>query len=143
MKSIWFKPVTLDEINHWAAHRLMTTLGIELVAIGDDHLHARMPVDERTIQPMGCLHGGATCVLAETVGSIAAHFCIDPQLKMCVGLEINVNHIKSMQNGWVNAIARPLHLGKSTQIWDIQVQNEHQALVAVSRLTIAVLNKRI
>jgi 1,4-dihydroxy-2-naphthoyl-CoA hydrolase len=143
MKSIWFKPVTLVEVNHWAAHRLMTNLGIELVAIGDDYLHARMPVDERTIQPMGCLHGGATCVLAETVGSIAAHFCIDPQLKICVGLEINVNHIKSMRNGWVNAIARPLHLGQSTQIWDIQARNEQQALIAVSRLTIAVLNKRI
>ena len=143
MKSIWFKPVTLDEINHWAAHRLMTNLGIELIAIGNDYLHARMPVDERTIQPMGCLHGGATCVLAETVGSIAAHFYIDSQLKICVGLEINVNHIKSMRTGWVNAIARPLHLGQSTQIWDIQVQNEQEALVAVSRLTMAVLNKRI
>lgn len=142
MKRIWFKPFSIEEINRWSAHRLMNNLGIELVAIGDDYLRAKMPVDERTLQSMGCLHGGATCVLVETVGSIAGHFCIDPQLKFCVGLEINVNHVKAVRNGWVHAIARPLHLGQSTQIWDIQVRNEQQALVAVSRLTMAVLNKK-
>lgn len=142
MKQIWFKPVTLEEINQWATHQLMNNLGIELTAVGNDYLQAKMPIDERTLQPMGCLHGGATCVLAETVGSIAAHFCVDPAHQFCVGLEINVNHIKSMKSGWVNAIARPFHLGQSTQVWDIQVRNEKHDLVAVSRLTIAVLDKR-
>jgi len=142
MKQIWFKPVSLEEINRWSAHQLMNNLGIELISVGNDYLQAKMLVDERTIQPMGCLHGGATCVLAETIGSIAGHFCIDPLLKICVGLEINVNHVKSMRSGWVIATARPLHLGQSTQIWDIQIRNEEQALVAVSRLTIAVLKKK-
>jgi 1,4-dihydroxy-2-naphthoyl-CoA hydrolase len=142
MKQIWFIPVTIEEINRWSSHRLMDNLGIEFTAIGDDYLQAKMPVDERTIQPLGCLHGGASCVLAETIGSVAAHFCVDSKLKFCVGLEINVNHVKSMRSGWVNAIARPLHLGQSTQIWDIQIRNEQQTLIAVSRLTIAVLNKK-
>jgi uncharacterized protein (TIGR00369 family) len=141
MKSIWFNSTTIEDLKRWAAHRLMDNLGIEFTEIGNDFLRARMPVDERTLQPLGCLHGGATCVLAETIGSVAAHFCVDPMLKICVGLEINVNHVKSMRSGWVYATALPLHLGQSTQIWDIQVRNEQQALVAVSRLTMAVLQK--
>jgi len=141
MKSIWFKTTTLEEINHWSKHQLMDSLGIEITAIGDDYLEAKMPVDQKTLQPMGCLHGGATCVLAETIGSIGAHFCIDPSHYLCVGLEINVNHVKSMRSGWVYATAKPLHLGRSTQIWDIQVRNDQNALVAVSRLTMAVLRK--
>jgi len=139
MKPIWFIPVTIDEVARWASHRLVDNLGIEFTAIGPDYLQAKMPVDERTIQPLGCLHGGATCLLAETIGSAAAHFCVDPQRRICVGLEINVNHVKAMRSGYVHATARPLHLGRSTQIWDILVRNDKHALVAVSRLTMAVL----
>lgn len=141
MHSIWFKKITISEINQWTQHRLTDYLGIEFTAIGPDYLDAKMPVDDRNISPLGRLHGGATCVLAETIGSVAAHFCIDPSQKMCVGLEINVNHIKGMQNGFIFARAKPLHLGKSTQIWDIQVRDEAQSLIAVSRLTIAILKK--
>jgi 1,4-dihydroxy-2-naphthoyl-CoA hydrolase len=139
---IWFSPVAIEEINRWARHSLMDFLAIEFTEIGDDYLCARMPVDRRTMQPLGSLHGGATCLLAETLGSVAANFCVDPEKNVCVGLEINANHIKVVKSGHLIATARPLHLGKSTQIWDIQVRNEKSALVAISRLTIAVLQKR-
>jgi 1,4-dihydroxy-2-naphthoyl-CoA hydrolase len=143
MKSIWFEPVTLNEIKQWSRHILIENMGIEFTAVGDDFLQARMPVDERTIQPLGCLHGGASCVLAETIGSVGAHFCVDPMNRFCVGLEINVNHVKSMKSGFVYGTARPLHLGKSTQIWDIQIRDDKESLVAISRLTMAVLQKQI
>jgi 1,4-dihydroxy-2-naphthoyl-CoA hydrolase len=142
MKSIWFKPLTLERLQQWIPHSLIENLGIRFIEVGDNYLKASMPVDERTIQPHGCLHGGASCVLAETIGSTGAHFCVDPSLKLCVGLEINVNHVKSMRAGLVIATARPLHIGKSTQIWDIQIQDKDQKLVAVSRLTMAVLDKK-
>ena len=116
-------------------------MAVEFIELGKDYLSAKMPVDARTMQPMGILHGGATCSLAETVGSAAANFCVDLTQRICVGLEINVNHIKAVRGGFVIATARPLHLGKSTQIWDIRVVNEQGALTAVSRLTMAVLDR--
>ena len=141
MKPIWFAHPSIEEIQRWARHRLMESLGIEIVEIGDDYLRAKMPVDERTMQPLGSLHGGATCALAETVGSIAANFCVDPAHYFCYGLELNINHIKPARHGFVIATAKALHLGKSTQVWDIQIRNNEHALIAVSRLTMAVLKK--
>ncbi len=141
MNPIWFAPVTLDEINRRARHSLCDHLAIEFIEIGDNSLSASMPVDTRTMQPMGILHGGATCALAETVGSAAANYCIDQAHYVCVGLEINVNHIKSVRGGRIIGKASPLHLGKTTQVWDIQVRTEQNLLVAVSRLTMAVLQK--
>ncbi len=142
MKPIWFGPVTLEEINLRARQSLSDHLAIEFVAIGDNTLSASMPVDPTTMQPMGVLHGGATCALAETVGSAAANYCVDQSLFVCVGMEINVNHIKSVRGGRVIGKASPLHLGKTTQVWDIQIRTEQGVLVAVSRLTLAVLQKK-
>ena len=141
MKSIWFSPITLEEINHRAKNSHIEYMAIEFIELGADFLSAKMPVDTRTMQPMGILHGGATCSLAETVGSAAANFCVDLTQKMCVGLEINVNHIKAVRGGFITATARPIHLGKSTQIWDIRIMNDHGTLIAISRLTMAVLSR--
>jgi 1,4-dihydroxy-2-naphthoyl-CoA hydrolase len=142
MKSIWHTTPTIDEINERARNSLSNHLGIEFTEIGPDFLSARMPIDIRTIQPMGILHGGATAALAETVGSAAANYCVNPSEKICVGLEINVNHIKSIRSSHVIATAKALHLGKTTQVWDIQIRNAHGDLIAVSRLTMAVLHKK-
>lgn len=142
MKPIWYAPVTVEEINRRAKQTLCDHLAIEFTEIGDNYLCAKMPVDTRTTQPMGILHGGASAALAETVGSAAANYCIDQERAVCVGLEINVNHIKSVRGGFVVAKTMPLHLGKTTQVWDIQIRTEQQLLVAVSRLTLAVLLKK-
>ena len=117
-------------------------LGIEFLEVGDDYIKARMPVDHRTIQPFGLLHGGASVALAETLGSVAANLCVDREKKMCVGLEINANHIRPVTNGFVYGIARPIHIGASTQLWEIRIHNEQEKLVCVSRLTMAVLDKQ-
>ena len=138
---IWFGPVELHEINERAQKSLCSHLCIEFVEIGKDYLCARMPVDSTTLQPMGILHGGATCALAETVGSAAANYCVDPLKKVCVGLEINVNHLQATRSGSVLAKATPFHLGRTTQVWDIRIFNEKNDLVAVSRLTLAVLDQ--
>lgn len=116
-------------------------LGMEWVELGDDYIKARMPVDDRTKQPYGLLHGGASCALAETVGSFASHFVIDTGNFICVGLEINANHIRSARNGYVTATCTPLHLGSSTHVWDIKIHDDNQKLVCVSRLTVAILKK--
>lgn len=141
-KPIWALPVTTDEINRRGKNTLSDHLGIEFTEIGDDHLTATMPIDQRTIQPMGILHGGASCVLAETVGSAAANYCIDPNAKVCVGLDININHIRSVRSGIVTGVAKPLHIGKSTHVWEIKIYNEQKELIAISRLTMAVIDKK-
>ncbi len=121
---------------------LIEHLGIEFLEIGDDFIKARMPVDHRTRQPMGLLHGGASVALAETLGSIAAYLCIDIQKQSCVGLEINANHIRAVREGWVYGVAKPHHLGKSTHLWEIKITDDKDKLVCVSRITIAVLDNR-
>lgn len=141
-KPIWNGPISLDEINRRCRNTLCDHLGIEFIEIGDEHLSAQMPIDQRTKQPMGILHGGASCALAETVGSAAANYCIDQNLKVCVGLEINVNHLRPVLSGNVVGIARPIHLGKMTQVWEIKIYDEKKQLNAVSRLTMAVIDKR-
>ena len=139
---IWFnKQLDIAQLNEFTPATMGHHLGMEWVEIGDDYLRLRMPVDERTKQPYGLLHGGASCALAETVGSVASHLVIDPAKFICVGLEINANHIRSAREGFVTAKAIPLHLGSSTHIWDIKIHDEQEKLICVSRLTVAILQK--
>jgi 1,4-dihydroxy-2-naphthoyl-CoA hydrolase len=136
---MWKKQQTVKELQAACTSTLVQTLGIEFTALGEEYLEARMPVDERTMQPMGLLHGGASAALAETVGGAGAYLCVD-EGTVCVGLEINANHIRPAQRGWVYARATCLHRGKTTQVWQIMIRDEQQRLVCVSRLTVAVLN---
>ncbi len=138
---IWTIPVTIEEINHRCRNTLCDHLGIEFIEIGDEHMTARMPVDRRTNQPTGIVHGGATAALAETVASAAANYCVEKG-KICVGLDLNINHIRSVSAGFVIAIAKPLHLGKRTQVWEIKITNEAKQLISAARLTIAVLSSK-
>ena len=135
--------MTLDEVKAWTATRptLADALGIELIALTDDYLEGRMPVDGRTHQPMGLLHGGASVALAETLGSIGGASRIDPARQACVGLEINANHLKGVRDGWVRGRATPVHVGRSTQVWEIRITHEETgALICVSRITMAVID---
>lgn len=136
------KGVTLKQLNDLCANTMVAHLGIELIDIGEDHLTAKMPVDHRTHQPLGLLHGGASVALAETLGSLAASFCVDLKTQYCVGLEINANHVKGVRSGHVIGTTRPLHIGKRTHIWEIRITNEQNELVCVSRLTIAVIDRK-
>ncbi len=138
-----FSPdLTLDLLNKLSGNTMVAHLGIEITQIGDDFIEAKMPVDHRTHQPAGLLHGGASVALAETLGSVAATCCIDRTKQQCVGLEINANHIKSVRSGYVIGVAKPIHIGKKTQVWEIKITNEQLELVCVSRITIAVLDKK-
>lgn len=141
MSVIWKMPMDLSIANERGLETMSSHLGIEFTAFGDDYLQARMPVDKRTRQPIGIMHGGASCVLAETVGSTAANFCVDITQNYCVGLDINTNHIRSMREGFVIATAKPFHLGKTTQVWGIDITGEDGKLVSVNRLTMAVLKR--
>ncbi|CAN5767972.1 hotdog fold thioesterase [soil metagenome] len=134
--------VTLEKLNTWRKGTLVEHLGIELTEVGTDFLCGKMPVDHRTHQPMGLLHGGASVALAETLGSIAAHLQVDPATQTCVGLEVNANHLKSVRDGYVYGRATPLHLGRSTQVWEIRITTEGGDLVCISRLTVAVIQKK-
>lgn len=137
--SIWTVTPTLEGMTERSENTAVSRLGIEFLEVGDDFLRGRMPVDERTVQPFGILHGGASCVLAETLGSVAANQCIRGDNKVAVGLEINANHIRSAASGWVYGTARALHVGGTTQVWEIRIENEQGKLVCMSRLTMAVI----
>lgn len=139
--TIWYQPVTVEMANERAKNSMSEYLGIIFTEIGDNFLAARMPVDHRTKQPVGIMHGGASCVLAETVGSTAANYCVDQKGFYCVGLDINTNHIRSMREGFVTAVAKPFHLGRTTQVWGIDITDDAGKLVSVNRLTMAVLKK--
>jgi 1,4-dihydroxy-2-naphthoyl-CoA hydrolase len=140
--AIWFnKTVKMEEINPFIPGTMSEHLGMEWVEIGGDFIKIRMPVDHRTKQGYGLMHGGASCALAETVGSVASILVVDTNKFSCVGLEINANHIRSVRDGHVIGIARPLHLGASTHVWDIKIYDELEKLICISRLTIAVLRK--
>jgi 1,4-dihydroxy-2-naphthoyl-CoA hydrolase len=140
--SIWHTPATVADLNKLSAGTIAEHVGIEFLEIGDDYITARMPVDHRTVQPANILHGGASVVLAETLGSVGAFLCEDPDQKHCVGLEINANHVRPARSGFVYGAAHPVHIGGSTQIWEIKITNENGKLVCVSRLTLAVLSKQ-
>lgn len=139
--ALWFREYTLKELNQIMADTLISHVGIEIVEIGDDFLRARMPVDQRTRQPMGLLHGGASVVLAETLGSCASNLVLNRDEYYAVGLEINANHVRSVSSGYVIGTARPYHLGKTTQVWEMQIRDGEGNLVCVSRMTNAVLKK--
>lgn len=116
-------------------------LGIVFTRVGPDFLEAQMPVDARTHQPMGLLHGGASVALAETLGSVAATCCVDMSKQFCVGLEINANHLRGVREGVVTGVTRPIHIGKKTQVWEIRITNQKEELVCISRITLAVLDR--
>jgi uncharacterized protein (TIGR00369 family) len=139
---IWHTEINLDLIKARSKNTMVEHLGIEFTEIGEDYLIARMPVDRRTKQPLGIMHGGASCVLAETVGSTAANFCVDQKDYYCVGLDINTNHVRAARDTYVVAKATPYHLGKSTQVWNIEIRNEQQQLISINRLTMAVLARK-
>ena len=132
-------PVSLDELNALSRGTLIEHLGIVFTGAGEDWLQATMPVDERTRQPYGLLHGGASVVLAETLGSSAGNLCLDTGVQMAVGLEINANHLRAVRQGVVTGTARALHVGRSTQVWEIRIEDERGRAVCVSRLTLAVV----
>lgn len=132
----------LDAINSMSKGCMVDHLGIRFTEIGHDYLIATMPVDYRTKQPMGLLHGGASVALAETMGSIGSTVTIDLNKQYAVGLEINTNHIKSAKSGLVTGVAKPVHLGRSTQVWGIEIKNNEDQLVAVSRITLAILDRK-
>ena len=135
---IWKREAGIAQMEARSENTMVRHLGIEFIEVGDDYLKARMPVDERTKQPMGQLHGGASAALAETLGSIGANFCVE-EGKRCVGLELNANHIRAVRSGWVIGHAAPLHIGRTTQVWEIRIHDEDGKLVCISRLTMAVL----
>ena len=136
--AIWTEPLTLDKLNAWNQGCAVSHLGIEFTEIGDDFLRARVPVDARTKQPYGLLHGGVSVVLAETLGSVGAYHA-SPEGWLAVGLDINANHLRAARSGWVTGTARPVHIGKTTQVWQIDMVNDAGELTCVSRITMAML----
>ena len=138
---IWFQDYDLDTLNGIRNANMAGHLGIEFLEIGDDYLKARMPVDEKTKQAFGILHGGASCVLSETLGSVAAWMCIDPDKQRAVGVEINANHIRSVSEGYVTAICKPIQTGRKIHVWNTEIFKEDGKLACTSRLTCAILDK--
>ena len=140
--SIWYdKEITINDFEGWSRNTLADHLGIQFIELGKDYLKATMPVDERTHQPYGLLHGGASAALAETLGSVCSALVINRQKFICVGIEINANHIRSVKSGIVTGTCTPIHIGGSTHVWDIRIHDEHNRLICISRLTVAILKK--
>jgi 1,4-dihydroxy-2-naphthoyl-CoA hydrolase len=139
---IWRRHVTPRELQEQSRNTLAEHLGIEMTEVGPDFLRATMPVSPKTHQPMGILHGGASVALAETVGSLAANLCIDIEKSYCVGQEINANHLRPIASGLVTATARPFHIGARSQVWSIEIRNPDGKLVCISRLTMAVVERK-
>ena len=138
---IWKKPISVSDLTASSENTAVSHLGLEFLEVGDDFIRARVPVDARTKQPYGLLHGGVSVVLAETLGSCGAHYS-SPQGHKAVGLDINANHLKGVTSGWVTGIARPVHIGRTTQVWHIDMHNDAGELTCVSRITMAVLAPR-
>lgn len=141
MTSIWKTPISLENLAERGKNTVVELLGIEFIEIGDNFLKAKMPVDHRTKQPIGIMHGGSSCLLAETIGSTAANFCVDFLHQYCVGLSIYTNHIKSVREGYVVGKAIPIHIGKTTHIWNIDIIDEKENLISSTRLVMAVINR--
>ena len=139
---IFRQKIDVEALNRLSKNTLAERIGIEFTTAGADFIEAKMPVDNRTHQPFGLLHGGASVALAETLGSVAATCCVDTTRQFCVGLEINANHIRGVKSGVVKGTARPIHVGRKTQVWEIRIVNEKEELVCVSRITMAVLDKK-
>ena len=140
---IWFKDdISLEQLNLLNKNNLGEHLGIVFTDLGDNYIKATMPVDHRTQQPYGLLHGGASVALAETLGSIASAMVIDTGKNICVGLDINANHVRGVRSGFVTGIAKHVHIGSSTHVWEIKIYDEQEKLVCISRLTVSILAKR-
>ncbi len=137
-----FRETTVEELNRLRENTLAERIGIEITEIGDDFLKGRMPVDSRTLQPYGIMHGGASAALAETLGSIAGSLVLDQEKEYCVGMELNANHIRSVRSGYVSGKATPIHIGRTTQVWEIRIETEQGKLVCISRLTLAVVPRK-
>jgi len=140
--SIWFKEIAPEDIKGLSDNTMLENIGIELTEIGEQDISGKMPVDHRTVQPAGLLHGGASVTLAETLGSLGSSLIVDPEKYFCVGIEINANHIRSEKEGFVYGKASPVHLGRSTHIWSILITNKDGKLVCMSRITIAVRRRK-
>lgn len=139
--SVWFKEYDIEFLNQMRAKNMGAHLGLELIEVGDNYLKGRMPVDHRTTQPFGILHGGASCVLSETLGSVAAWMTIDPDKNRAVGLEINANHIRAVTEGYVIGTCTPMHTGRRTQVWQTDMVEEATGKrTAISRLTVAIID---
>jgi 1,4-dihydroxy-2-naphthoyl-CoA hydrolase len=139
---IWFKEVQLADLNNVGNNTMSKHLGIEVVEIGSDFIKAKMPVDERTKQPYGILHGGASVALAETIGSYGSHLIVDSSKFLSVGLEINANHVRKASEGYVTGIAKPIHIGKTTHVWGIEIVDDKGQLICICRLTVAIILKK-
>lgn len=137
--AIWQKPISIEHLQKVHIGTAVGQLGIEFLEVGDDFLKARVPVDCRTRQPMGILHGGVSVVLAETLGSVGAAYASPPQFK-AVGLDINANHLRAVSEGWVTGVARPMHMGRTTHVWQIEMTDEQGRMTCVSRITMAILS---
>lgn len=138
-----FSPeIKVSQLNEFSKGCMVEHVGIEFTEIGTDYLKAKMPVDDRTRQPLGLLHGGASVVLAETMGSVAASLLLNPAAQYAVGLEINANHIKSAKSGFVHGHCSPIHVGKGTHVWSIEIKNDANELVCISRITMAILTRK-
>ncbi len=141
--SIWFKKdLKLEDFALWGKHTMSEALEMKFTEVGDNYLKISMPVNEKTKQPYGLLHGGASVALAETAGSVASALVVDHTKYLCVGLEINANHVRSAREGLVTATCTPVHLGTSTHVWDIRIHDEKDALICISRLTVAILSRK-
>lgn len=140
---IWFqKDISLDQLERLLKGTMAEFLELKFIEIGDHTLTMSMPVNNKTIQPYGFLHGGANCVLIETVGSIASALVIDTTRQFCVGIEINANHLKSVTKGAVKGVASPLHLGRSTHVWEVKIYNDQNELTSAGRITVAIRNQK-
>lgn len=141
--TIWRTQTSVEQIREFSRETLAETIGIRVTEIGADFLRATMPVNPKVHQPMGVLHGGASVALAETVGSVAAMLCVDGEKYVCLGQEINANHLRPISSGIVTATARPFHIGKRSHVWSIEIRDEAERLVCVSRLTMAVVDRPV
>lgn len=139
--SIWKVPLTVEELQNWCANTMVSHLKITFTEAGKDYLKAEMPLGPHLMQPMGTMHGGASCALAETVASAAGNYCIDPCTHYCVGLDLNTNHIRPAKTGTLTATARPYHLGKMTQVWSVEIHDDQGQLISVSRVTLIALKR--
>lgn len=141
MKSIWKIRPDVEAMNDFSKNTMVSHCGMKFTEVGDDYIKVTMPVDERTTQPYGILHGGASVALAETVGSVAAVYCTDPSKERAVGLSINANHLKAVREGNVTAVAKPIRIGRTTQVWEIKIYNDAEDICCISRITVAIVPK--
>lgn len=139
---IWFKKYELKDLNELNKNSMGENLGLEFIEITDDMVVAKMPVDNRTVQPFRILHGGASAALAETLGSVASMMCVDTTKKIPVGIELNINHLRSESKGFVVGYCKPIRVGKSVHVWQIDIKNEQGKMVATSRLTTMVIERK-